>query len=272
MRWTAHERLKGFTLIELLVVIAIIAILASLILPAMSRARRHSKVTVCLSNLHQLSVGVECFAGDNNGLYPGALGGPKMAREFVCPSVSDEEILKEMMNRPLYPYIKPSRVFACPEDKGEDFSPDYLNLAPSLFYVSGCSYRFSSGGGWKYTRHRVEGTLFGKTISWVANPSKFILLFEPPAMPTWKIIGNLCFQRAVEFKYYFHWHFYTGKTTILQTELAYDTQKFISPILFADGHAASYDFSRSLKTDPQYPAEETKDWIWYQALPDIPPR
>ena len=267
MRWVTQNRFRAFSLIELLVVIAIIAILASLILPAISRAKRHSKVSVCLSNLHQLSIAAEMFGADNNGSIPMGLGGHKLAREFVCPSMSDEQILQEMLSRPLYPYIKPSDVFACPEDKGEDFSPDYLNFTPSIYYARGCSYQVNSSA-WKYTKHPVAGTLAGKTIAWVANPSKYIFVYEPPARPVWKPTGTLCYGQTVEFRYYFHWHFFKGKTTITQTELPRDGQQFISPILFVDGHAAKHDFTRSLKAEPQYPTEETKDWMWYQAGPD----
>jgi prepilin-type processing-associated H-X9-DG protein len=194
------------------------------------------------------------------------LGGHKIAREFVC-QMTDAQLVQEMLSRPLYPYIKPSDVFACPEDKGEDYSPDYLNFAPSLFYAFGCSYQVN-GGAWKYTKHPVEGTLFGKTISWVSNPSKYIFVYEPPAKPTWKPIGTVCYGQTVEFRYYFHWHFYTGKTTITQTELPHDRKRFISPILFVDGHAGQFDFTRSLTAEPQYPIEETKDWMWYKAGPD----
>lgn len=267
MRPVTEERIRAFSLVELLVVIAVIGILASLILPALARARRHSKVTVCLSNLHQFSVAAEMFGADNNGLVPLGLGGHKMAREFVCPSMTDEEILQEMLRRPLYPYIKPSDVFACPEDKGENLAPDFINFAPSLYYAFGCSYQVNSGA-WKYTRHPIRGTLDGKTFSWVANPSKYIFVYEPPARPIWKVVGNLCYAQPVEFKYYFHWHFFQGKTTIPQTELRRDGQRFISPILFIDGHAAKFDFTTALKADPQYPLEETKDWIWYQRGPD----
>lgn len=90
-----------------------------------------------------------------------------------------------------------------------------------------------------------EGWLASKPDSWVREPSKYILLYEPPAAVGWT-----------------QWHYNRGRTHFADPKFA--PRKFISPIAFVDGHVAVHNFSKALTDDPVYPYEPSKDWVWYQ--------
>ena len=109
---------RGFTLIELLVVIAIIAILAAILFPVFQKVRENARKTACLSNEKQIGLAMVQYSQDYDELLVSAWGGGG----GYNASDSNPTSLKYKWMDMIYPYVKSTQVFHCPDDSGDPVS------------------------------------------------------------------------------------------------------------------------------------------------------
>jgi prepilin-type N-terminal cleavage/methylation domain-containing protein len=165
MRGRTFTRVSmAFTLIELLVVIAVIAILAAILFPVFAQARERARHTGCLSNMRQLTVGLQIYSQDwDEILVP--------CTNYAAP----ESVPERIWTSALAPYLRNTGILTCPSATASGYAADWNSRG-----LSSIGYNAITG----YDPAGKEAPASPTARAVLDEPSRTVLFTDTPAGPT----------------------------------------------------------------------------------------
>lgn len=147
------QKQTGFTLIELLIAVAIVALLVAVLFPVFAKVRARGQQTVCLSNLHQLSLGILQYAQDYDDHYPYGgdptdLATNSWRNSRYAVAIQEMKAQDRYLPNVMSGYVKDRELWHCPADTGFDLggmAEDVpIDAHPTCFQAFGMSYAYTT--------------------------------------------------------------------------------------------------------------------------------
>lgn len=244
--------LRGFTLIELLVVVAIIALLVSVLLPALGRSRQQARAVVCASNLRSLSLAAFMYAESHNGWLPefGYMhgGGEAHAAHSWILKIARE-------------YGDNRNVLRCPADTSPHWTQPLTPPNGPLRRTSFATNFYVAAGGIDSPLWERDGHAYNR-LDWIRRPVATVLFVELAETGPYALADHVHPELWGEM--------HPAEKREAATQVVLERHLGRGNYGFIDGHAARHSFEETFLIDqePTDP-EGTVTWLFNKYDPTV---